>query len=82
MNIWKYYLTTFAPGILGTKVYSPESGVMSLDCSYLYLLYYYGIILFVAIMGLLYWTISRYVKENRKAYRILFGRSAGNSFAE
>lgn len=66
MNIWKYYLTTFAPGILGTRVYSPESGVMSLDCSYLYLLYYYGIILFVAIMGLMYWTISRYVKENRK----------------
>ena len=66
MNIWKYYLTTFTPGILGTKVYSPEQGHMSLDCSYLYLLYYYGIILFVIIMGLMYWTISRYVKKNKK----------------
>ena len=37
MNIWKDSLTTFTTGLLGTKVYSPESGVMSLDCSYLYL---------------------------------------------
>lgn len=67
MNIWNYYLTNFKPGPFGTKVWSPADAVLSMDCSYLYLLYYYGLYLFLAISLLFIYTIWRYTKENKKA---------------
>lgn len=67
MNIWKYYLTNFTPKLFGTKVWSPEDAVLSMDCSYLYLLYYYGILLFLGISVLFIYTIWRYTADNRKA---------------
>lgn len=67
MNIWKYYLTNFTPKLFGTKVWSPEDAVLSMDCSYLYLLYYYGILLFLGISVLFIYTIWRYTTDNRKA---------------
>lgn len=74
LKIWKYYLTTFMPGLFGTKVWSPSYEELSMDCSYLYLLYYYGIILFVLIMGLFGYVIWKYTKENnRKELAIILG---------
>lgn len=67
MNIWNYYLTNFTPKLFGTRVWSPEDAVLSMDCSYLYLLYYYGIVLFVCISALFVYTIWRYTRENKKA---------------
>lgn len=67
MNIWKYYLTNFRPALFGTRVWSPEGATLSMDCSYLYLLYYYGIILFLCISALFVYTIWRFTKENKKA---------------
>lgn len=67
MNIWNYYLTNFKPALFGTRVWSPEEATLSMDCSYLYLLYYYGIILFLCISALFVYTIWRFTKENKKA---------------
>lgn len=67
MNIWNYYLTNFKPALLGTRVWSPAGATFSMDCSYLYLLYYYGIILFLCISALFVYTIWRFTKENKKA---------------
>lgn len=67
MNIWNYYLTNFRPKLFGTGVWSPEGEVLSMDCSYLYLLYYYGILLFLCISVLFMYTIWRYTVQNRKA---------------
>lgn len=76
MNIWKYYLTTFTPGIFGTVVYPPDERQMSLDGSYLYLLYYYGWFFFVVFMGLTFWTICRCIKKgHRKELAIILGLS-------
>lgn len=66
MNIWKYYLMNFTPKLLGTKVWSPENTILSMDCSYLYLLYYYGVILFLVISVLFMYTIWQYAKQNCK----------------
>lgn len=66
MRIWKYYLTNFTPGILGEAVYPPEGLVMSLDGSYLYLLYYYGWLFFIFFVGGTFWTICRCIKKERK----------------
>lgn len=74
LKIWKYYLTTFTPKLFGTKIWSPEEEILSLDCSYLYLLYYYGIILFVLIMGLFGYVIWNYVqKDGKKELAIILG---------
>lgn len=67
MNIWNYYLTNFRPALFGTRVWSPEGATLSMDCSYLYLLYYYGIILFLCVSALFVYTIWRFTKENKKA---------------
>ena len=66
MIIWKYYLTTFVPGIFGTAVYPLEGQQMSLDGSYLYLLYYYGWLFFIFFVGTTFWTICRCIKKGRK----------------
>lgn len=66
MRIWKYYLTTFVPGIFGTAVYPLEGQQMSLDGSYLYLLYYYGWLFFIFFVGTTFWTICRCIKKGRK----------------
>lgn len=66
LKIWKYYLTTFSPSLFGTRVWSPSYEKLSMDCSYLYLLYYYGIILFVLFLVLFAYVIEKYMKENRK----------------
>ena len=76
MNIWKYYLTTFTPGIFGTVVYPPGEHQMSLDGSYLYLLYYYGWFFFIVFMGLTFWTICRCIKMgHKKELAIILGLS-------
>lgn len=76
MNIWKYYLTTFTPGIFGTAVYPPGEHQMSLDGSYLYLLYYYGWFLFIIFIGLTFWTICRCIKKgHKKELAIILGLS-------
>lgn len=66
MRIWKYYLTTFVPGIFGTAVYPLEGQQMSLDGSYVYLLYYYGWLFFIFFVGATFWTICRCIKKGRK----------------
>lgn len=66
LKIWRYYLTTFTPRLFGTRVWSPADETLSMDCSYLYLLYYYGIILFVLITGIFGYVIWKDTKENRK----------------
>lgn len=66
MIIWNYYLTNFTPGILGTAIYPPEGQQMSLDGSYLYLLYYYGWLFFAFFVGATFWTICRCIKKDRK----------------
>ena len=66
MRIWEYYLTNFTPGILGTAIYPPEGQQMSLDGSYLYLLYYYGWMFFIFFVGATFWTICRCIKKGRK----------------
>ena len=66
MRIWKYYLTNFTPGILGRAVYPPEGQQMSLDGSYLYLLYYYGWFFFIFFVGATFWTVCRCIQKGRK----------------
>ena len=66
LTIWNYYLLNFSPAPFGVKVYSPAEEVWSLDNSYLYLLYYYGWILFVILLSLTSIVILKYVKNNRK----------------
>ena len=66
MRIWKYYLSNFIPEILGTAIYPPEGQQMSLDGSYLYLLYYYGWLFFAFFVGATFWTICRCIKNGRK----------------
>lgn len=74
LKIWRYYLTTFTPKLFGTKIWSPEEEMLSLDCSYLYLLYYYGIILFILIMGLFGYVIWNYIqKDGKKELAIILG---------
>ena len=74
LKIWRYYLTTFTPKLFGTKIWSPEEEILSLDCSYLYLLYYYGIILFILIMGLFGYVIWNYTqKDGKKELAIILG---------
>lgn len=74
LKIWRYYLTTFTPKLFGTKIWSPEEEILSLDCSYLYLLYYYGIILFILIMGLFGYVIWNYIqKDGKKELAIILG---------
>ena len=76
MNIWKYYLTNFTPGVFGTAIYPPEGQQMSLDGSYLYLLYYYGWFFFIVFMGLTFWTICRCIKTgHKKELAIILGLS-------
>ena len=76
MNIWRYYLTSFTPGIFGTVVYPPGEHQMSLDGSYLYLLYYYGWFFFIVFMGLTFWTICRCIKMgHKKELAIILGLS-------
>lgn len=76
MNIWRYYLTTFMPGIFGTVIYPPGEHQMSLDGSYLYLLYYYGWLFFIVFMGLTFWTICRCIKMgHKKELAIILGLS-------
>lgn len=76
MNIWKYYLTNFTPGILGTAIYPPEGQQMSLDGSYLYLLYYYGWLFFIFFVGATFWTICRCIKKgHKKELAIIMGLS-------
>lgn len=74
LKIWRYYLTTFTPKLFGTKIWSPEEEILSLDCSYLYLLYYYGIIPFILIMGLFGYVIWNYIqKDGKKELAIILG---------
>lgn len=76
LYIWKCYLTTYVPGIFGTRVYREGETIMSLDCSYLYLLYFYGWFLFMVFMGLTFWTICRCLKKgNKKELAIIIGLS-------
>ena len=76
MDIWKYYLTSFTPRIFGTVIYPPGEYQMSLDGSYLYLLYYYGWFFFVIFIGLTFWTICRCIKKgHKKELAIILGLS-------
>ena len=76
MYIWKYYLLTFKPGIFGTVIYPPDGQQMSLDGSYLYLLYYYGYFFFIVFIGLTFWTICRCIKiGHKKELAIILGLS-------
>lgn len=60
----RYYLTHVIPQLIGQEMF--VDGGYSIDCSYVYCLYYYGILLFIFFMLGIFYLIRNLLKQERR----------------